>query len=219
MNIHGTNARDFISVSVPKSKTSDSYSKNGITFIINTNGLIDGGDRFGQLEGEKYIRNIIPINNIISIYIPFLIKDTKLTDLNLCSLDYGSVDNNTKIESQFDLCLNNPICNEKFKSDIDEIKLNMQYIEKRIFDEYIAKVNLYKKQKKIHNIPTYTLQKINKGVRNLHYDIVEKKCSNLYIKFLSEYLSMDFNTMTLLEFIRYYLEKTGNNHINIIHEL
>ena len=218
-HINATNGGDFISVSVPKSETSGLYSKNGITFIVNTSGLIDGEDRFGQLNGEKYIKDVIPIDKIISIYIPLLYKDTKLTDLNLCSLDYGSVDTNTKIDSQFDLCLNNPICNEKFKSNIDEIKLKMKYINKEIWDNYKINVDLYKKQHKISIIPTDILKKINKAVRKSHYDESEKKCSELYINFLSEYFKIDFSKFTLLEFIHFYLENTQNTHINIIHNL
>lgn len=182
------------------------YSINGITFIINTTGLLEGTGIAGTVNGEEYIRNTIPLNHVTSIYIPNNIKDVVLSQLQLCSLQYGSTPIENKIQGLFREHSNNP---------------QLLNIIARYNDAYNQVVLEYNRRIAGQRLDNNQLTNLRIQLFSEYYNPIELECTNLYIQLLSNKLTLPVQqimNMTLLQFIQNYLVYSGLN-IPIVHTL
>jgi hypothetical protein len=85
-----TGGMDYISVSIPGTYTSNKYSRNGITFIFKSDGLVCGSDKRKE-DGEEHIKDKIDLrSNLVAVYIPPEVEDIIMQNLPLCGLQYGT---------------------------------------------------------------------------------------------------------------------------------
>jgi len=206
-HLNATNGDECISVSIPKSLTSQLYSVEGITFIINTNGLVDCGDKYGKMDGEKYILENIPLTNIIAIYIPLSVKDLPLSNFKLCNLTYGTATIIEKINYQFKLCESNQECLNTLGQDINQLITKFNTAESLISEEYYTEARKLSREQQTHT----NLTALKTSIQKKYYDPLELECTKLFLILLSHELKTDVTSMTLDYFIRGYLQVKGHN--------
>jgi hypothetical protein len=207
-----TGGNDSVSFSAKHSHASKIYSVHGITFIVDTRDLVDGGSKRGALSGEVYINGHIPLANIMYIYVDNVSKDILLHDLPICSLSYGSTSIEDKLRYQFEKCGEDATCRQNIKSHITTLIYEYNTAIKKMGVEY------YELAKKNSRDAKY-LNDVKETVTNKYIRPVEKKCANMYVTLLSHQLDNDnIKKMTLGMFVRYYL-KLRNIEIPVIHTL
>ena len=210
---NATNEDSLISVSEQGSECSNIYSKNGITFIINTTDLIDGGNKKGQLSGERYIQDIIPLGNINAIYVPEETKDKKITELDLCTLQYGSASIQAKMRFLFSEKVNEPII-QKLIRDYTEANESIS----KIYFDTVIKYNTERSKENKKPLSVIHLNTIRTNITKKILKPFNIQCNSLYIDELNNKLKTDIREMTLGEFINFYIHSIGLD-IPIVHSL
>jgi hypothetical protein len=210
-HVNTTGGNDCISVSIPRSATSITYSVNGITFIINTTGLSACPPKKGQLDGEEYIFNEISLANISAIYISPSIKDLPMNNFNLCTLGYGSASTTDKIKFQFESFEN--LTAEQIAS-INKLISDYDNAYNTIRAEYEIRAKALAPQDRTSN----NLIQLSQEISSKYYSSLEAECTQMYLALLSIKLNTDVSKMSLENFIQSYLQLTGNN-IPLVNEL
>ena len=212
-HMNATNENILISVSEQQSECSETYSKNGITFIIDTTGLVDGGSKKGQLPGERYVQDIIPLANIKAIFIPEESKDKKLNELDLCTLQYGSA----SIQAKMRFLFGDKDSSEIIQKLIEDYN-NSDTLIRETYTTTVIKYNLERSKDKKRPLSTEKLNIIRDHIQKKILKPLNLRCNRLYIDELNNKLGIDINEMTLVEFINYYMQMIGLN-IPIVNSL
>jgi len=195
-----TGGNDCVSFSAKGTPASGMYSVNGITFIVNTENLIECTSKRGSLPGEVYIENNVPLKNITHIYVHPEAKDIVLEKLPICALDYGSTPLKTKLQYQFEACGANTTCIQQIAPDMEDLinKYNKAVENKTI--EYNKLMRKNPTEAKDQNL-------IKKHLYQTHMYPVEVLGAELYVKLLIAQLKNPaIKTMTLGQFVEYYLK-------------
>jgi len=205
LHLHGTNLDDYISTSIPGGNTSNIYSVNGITFIIETSGL-DCGRLSGAMDGEMHIHNSIPISKIEGVYIPYESAELPITSFNLCNLSHGSISIEDKLK-RFGLP------DEEIRRLATEWNTIDTYIDPKIIiqmPEVIERVKMKEGNIKLHYNLAYN------ELKNERKLPIERECSRYVIGQLNTAMSKDMSGYNLHTCIREILDKGGYNTIPIV---
>lgn len=126
-HVNTTAGSELISVAIKDSHAYQNYIVRGISFVVNTKNLtlLKGNS---QIEGEIYVKDKIPLDEVEYLYVPNSILNTKVVDLDICMFDYGTI--NSYDRTRFLLLLSQ-------KLDIDLSQCETMNIElKRIDEDY-----------------------------------------------------------------------------------
>ena len=173
-----TNKTSKIITKVPITQTIRSYEHN----------------RRGALEGEVYARDFIPVSSIKSIVINPILAATKLKDIDLCDIGYGSASVEDRIlyalGPNYDSSSARAIVNQyhtyqsEIQNEIDEL-LQLQRTVPRA-QKTIIRNQILEKHEKLHEL--------DKALGMF--------CSNAIIEEIRSEFGHDISQLTLGEFIQ-----------------
>lgn len=146
----------LISVATKDSPAYQDYIKRGISFVINTENLsMFKGD--SHINGEIYVKDMIPLDNVVYLSVPSSILATKVVDLDICMFDYGTIDSSDRTRFLLLLSKKLGIDLSQCESMINELKIidnnyqlevaKLRYDISRISDKTEA-VRLFTEQRK-----------------------------------------------------------------------
>lgn len=210
VHVATTGGNNTISMSIPKTSSSNTYSSNGITFLIDTNNL-SCVDKRTPIVGETYIENEILLKqNLKSIYIPSVLGEKRVGNLDICRLDVGSTNIAERLQYLFGADDRLEFENQNTNTDLQFISRNIKLI-KKAYDSVYAKAqelhrNLVKKE------PTRPIREIQAEVNQFmssKYKRISLACSKyLFAKLVvDEVIARNIvETFTLREFIQHFID-------------
>lgn len=208
---NSTAGTDLISVAIKDSRAYQDYIKHGISFVINTKDLtILTGD--SQINGEIYVKDKIPLDGVVYLYVPSNILDTKVVDLDICMFDYGTID--SSVRTRFLLLLSK-------KLGIDLSQCETMSTELKIIDDNyhleVAKLrdNISRISDKTEAFKLFTEQ--SKDLISKTNDDRASVCKRCVSKTMLENIGLSDRT-TVQQYIVKIQEMLGT-HIKVISEL
>jgi hypothetical protein len=210
VHVATTGGNNTISMSIPKTPSSNTYSLNGITFLIDTNNL-SCVDKRTPIVGETYIENEIPLKqNLKAIYVPSVLGEKRVGNLDICRLDIGSTNITERLKYLFG-------ADDKLEFENQDTNTNLQFISRNIKLIKKAYDNVYAKAQELHknlvkNEPMRPIREIQSEVKHYmseKYKRMSLACSKyLFAKLVfDEVIAKNIvETFTLREFVQYFIE-------------
>lgn len=203
-HVSTTGGQDLISLAVKPSTSYETYIEPGIAFVIRNSIPIVVGVR-GALDGEVYARDFIPLSLIDSIYVNPVLAETKLKDIDLCALNYGSIPIEDKIRYALGSQTEDPLNCEAIlgiSHAMEEYHGHYTRIQQEMYDLMERQRRAPRNQKRIFR------DRINEKVTELNaLDLaLGQSCTEAFIAELSRKFNLpNISEMTLGEFITFYL--------------
>ena len=210
VHVATTGGDNTISMSIPKTLSSETYSSTGITFLIDTNGL-SCVDKRTPIVGETYIENEISLKqNLRAIYLPSTLGEKRVNDLDICRLDTGSTNITERLKYLFG-------ANDELEFENQNINTDLQFISRNIKLIKQAYDSVYAKARELHKMlvkkdPTRPIKEIQAEV-NRYMLNTYKKISLACSKYLFAKLVFDsviaqniVDNFTLRQFVQYFID-------------